>query len=137
MSDTKPSVRFVNPPEIAGSGVYTHVVETTARRTIYISGQVALDKDGNIVGENDLRAQAAQVCENIKYALAAVGATYANVVKLNTFMTDITQIQVLRDVRRLYVNQENPPASTTVEVSRLFRPGLLIEMDATAVLADE
>jgi enamine deaminase RidA (YjgF/YER057c/UK114 family) len=137
MPDTKPSVRFVNPPEIARSPVYTHVVETTARRTIYISGQVALDKDGNIVGENDLYAQTVQVCENIKYALAAVGATYADVVKLNTFMTDITQVQVVRDVRRLYVNADNPPASTTVEVSRLFRPGLLIEMDAIAVLRDE
>lgn len=98
---------------------------------------MALDKDGNIVGENDLYAQTVQVCENIKYALAAVGATYADVIKLNTFMTDITQIQILRDVRRLYVNLENAPASTTVKVSRLFRPGLLIEMDATAVLSDE
>lgn len=137
MTDSKPVVRFVNPPEITHSAVYTHVVETTARRTVYISGQVALDKEGNIVCENDLYAQTVQVCENIKYALAAVGATYAHVIKLNTFMLDITQVQILRDVRRQYVNTETPPASTTVEVSRVFRPGLLIEMDAIAVLADE
>lgn len=137
MSETKPTIRFVNPPEIARSPVYTHVVETNARRTVYISGQVALDKDGNIVGENDLYAQSVQVFENVKHALAAVGATYADVVKLNTFVTNISQIQILRDVRRLYITGDNPPASTTVEVSRLFRPGLLIEMDATAVLADE
>lgn len=129
MSDT----RHINPPQIAASPVYTHVVETSARRTVYISGQVALDQTGQIVGENDLYAQTVQVHENIKYALEAVGATYADVVKLTTFMLDITQIQVVRDVRRLYITG-TPPASTTVEVSRLFRPGLLIEIDAVAVL---
>jgi enamine deaminase RidA (YjgF/YER057c/UK114 family) len=137
MSDQIPTTRFINPPQIAASPVYTHVVETSARRTIYISGQVALNQSGHIVGENDLYAQTVQVCENIKFALAAVGATYADVIKLTTFMLDITQIQILRDVRQQYINLSNPPASTTVEVSRLFRPGLLIEMDAIAVLPDK
>jgi enamine deaminase RidA (YjgF/YER057c/UK114 family) len=135
MSETS-TTRFINPSELATppASAYTHVVETRAARTIHISGQVALDQAGNIVGENDIHAQTIQVYENMKHALESVGATFNHVIKLNTFMTDITQIAAIRDVRRQYVNTAHPPASTTVEVSRLFRPGLLIEMDAVAVL---
>ena len=128
------TVRFINPPELAASPNYTHVVETTARRTIHISGQVALDREGNLVGEGDLRAQTRQVFENLKHALAAVGATFDDVIKLNTFMVDISQIAIIRDIRREYVNTVTPPASTTVGVSALFRPDVLIEVDAIAVL---
>lgn len=131
------ATRFINPAGVAASPNYTHVVETAARRTVYISGQVALDAAGNLVGENDLRAQTQQVFENLKLALAAVGATFDDVIKLNTFMLDMSQLAVMGEVRRQYVNMANPPASTTIEVSRLFRPGILIEVEAIAVLADE
>lgn len=130
------TVRFINPPEIAASPNYTHVVETTARRTAYISGQVALDRDGNLVGAGDLRAQTRQVFENLKHALAAVGATFEDVVKICIYMTDISQIAAIREIRSAYIRSSNPPASTAVGVSALYRPDVLIEIDAVAVLSD-
>jgi reactive intermediate/imine deaminase len=129
-------VRFINPATLPKSSGYTHVVEATNGRTVYISGQIALDRSGNLVGRGDFRAQTQQVFENIKAALEAAGATFKDVVKLNFYVVDITQLQVLRDVRDQFVNTEYPPASTLVEVRRLVRDELLIEIEATAVLPE-
>jgi enamine deaminase RidA (YjgF/YER057c/UK114 family) len=132
-STNRPS-RFISPREIAKSNGYTHVVDTSGQRTIYISGQVPLDVAGNLVGHGDLRAQTVQIFENLKYALASVGADFNHVVKLTYFYLDITQIQIVRDVRDQYVNTAQPPASSAVEVTRLFREGILLEVEAIAVI---
>jgi enamine deaminase RidA (YjgF/YER057c/UK114 family) len=112
------------------------VVETTAPgRTIYIAGQLGLDVNGDLAGEpGDFRAQAKQAFENLKEALAAVGASFDDVVKVNNYLTDIRHLPMLREVRTGYLNRATPPASTTVAVPALARDGALYEIDAIAVL---
>ena len=134
--ERKPKVRFINPETLPKPSGYTHVVEAGRGRTIYISGQVALDRSGNVVGRGDFRAQTEQVFENIKAGLEAAGASFKDVVKLNIYVTDISQLQVFREMRDKYVNTENPPASSMVEIRRLVREEFLIEIDATAVLPE-
>ncbi len=126
-------IRFINPETLAKPPSYTHVVEVVgACRTIHISGQLGIDLEGRVVG--DFRAQAVQVFENLKAALASVGATFEDVVKLNSYLADITDLPVLREVRVRYLNAEALPASTTLAVSGFARPGALLEIEALAVL---
>jgi enamine deaminase RidA (YjgF/YER057c/UK114 family) len=115
---------------------YTHVVETHGGRTIYISGQVALDSAGNLVGADDLQAQATQIFANLAAALDAVGASFEHVVKLTYFFLDITHIPIVRAVRDQYVNTRQPPASSALEVRRLFRDDVLLEVEAVAVIPE-
>jgi reactive intermediate/imine deaminase len=129
-------VRFINPRTLPKAPGYTHVVEVIKGRTIYISGQIALDRAGNIVGRGDFRAQTHQVFENIKAALEAVDATFKDVVKLNIYIVDISQIQTFREVRDQFVNKKNPPASALIEVRKLVRDEFLIEIEATAFLPE-
>jgi len=131
----KSEVRFLNPPSLPRPAGYTHIVAAAGGTTIFVSGQVPLDADGNLVGDRDLRAQAMQVFRNLQVALEAVGADFNSVVKLGFYFTDISQIAVVREDRDQFMNTANPPASTAVEVSRLFREGILIEVDAIAVLS--
>lgn len=128
--------RFINPDTIARPTGYTHVVETRGSRTVYISGQVAFDLEGNIVGLNDMGAQAEQIFKNLQAALASVHATFEDVAKFTYFVTDISQMQAVREVRNRYINIAQPPASSAVEVSKLFRPECLLEIEAIAVLKD-
>jgi len=131
----RPDVRYINPPALSTPTGYTHVVEVNRGRTVYISGQIAFDRSGNIVGAGDFAAQTRQVLENLKAALAAAGATFDNVVKINTYVTDLSQIQALREIRAQYFGR-NPPASTLVQVVRLARPELMIEIEAIAVVPE-
>lgn len=126
--------RFINPPTMPTPVGYTHVVEVSSGKTVYISGQVALDTSGNVVGPGDLRAQTHQVFANLKAGLEAVGADLTHVVKFTFFALDISQLQIIRDVRDQYVNLEHPPASSAVEVRRLAREEFLIEIEAIAVI---
>jgi enamine deaminase RidA (YjgF/YER057c/UK114 family) len=128
--------KFLNPDAIAKPVGYTHVVEPTLPgRIVFISGQLGLDLDGKVVGApGDFRAQAEQTFVNLKNALAAVGAGFEHVVKLNNYFTDIAQLGVFREVRDRYVNTAAPPASTAVAISALARPGALIEVEAIAVV---
>lgn len=128
-----PVIRRLNPATLATPTGYTHVVEATGGRTLYISGQVALDSTGALVGAGDFRAQSDQVFENLRRALAAGGATFADVVKINYFVTDAAQVAVVRDVRSRYISPTHMPASTFVQVSRLARPEWLVEIEAIAV----
>ncbi len=127
-------ISFINSSSLPKPAGYTHVVSVTGGTTIYISGQVPLDAEGKLVGEGDLRAQVTQVFRNLQTGLEAVGADFGSVVKLGFFFTDISRIAVVREVRDQFINAQNPPASTAVQVSRLFREGILIEVDAIAVL---
>jgi enamine deaminase RidA (YjgF/YER057c/UK114 family) len=128
-------MRFMNPAAIAKPGGYTHVVEVTGPgRIVYIAGQLGLKPDGAIAG--DFRAQAEQAFQNLKAALAAVGASFEDVVKLNNYLIDIkTNLPHYREVRDKYVNTAQPPASTTVGVPALARPDALFEIEAVVMRA--
>lgn len=126
-------VNFMNPDTMPPSNGYTQVVEVRNGRMIFISGQVAINREGELVGKGDLTAQTRQIFENIKAALEATQAGFEDVVKLTFFLTDISQIQVVRDVRDQYVNTKNPPASSAVQVSKLVNDQFLIEIEAVAV----
>jgi reactive intermediate/imine deaminase len=127
------SKRFLSPETLPRPFGYSHVVDAPAGRIIYISGQVPLDPAGELVGEGDIESQARQVFENLTAALEAAGASWPDVVKLNFFLVDVSQIGAVRSVRDRYVNTAGPPASTLIEVSRLFRDDVLIEVDGVAV----
>ena len=129
------ALRFINPPALSTPTGYTHVVEAPRGRTIYVAGQVALDKSGAVVGKGDFRAQTKQVFENLKIALEAAGAGFKDVVKTNTYVTDMSQLPALREVRAGYLGS-SPPASTLVQVSRLAREEFLIEIEAIAVIPE-
>ncbi|MBW8806201.1 MAG: hypothetical protein AUG49_24615 [Catenulispora sp. 13_1_20CM_3_70_7] len=110
------------------------VVPLGERTLLILSGQVAWGDDHQIVGGDDMRAQSRRVMELIGKVLAAHGATFANVVNLRTFLTDISRIREYGDIRGEYFQDGPPPTSTTVEVSRLFLPEALIEVEATAIV---
>ena len=128
------NIRFSNPPKLSKPPGYTHVVEITGpARIVYIAGQLGLDKEGKPVG--DFRAQTTQAFENLKIALAAAGAGFEHVVKINNYLVDIgANIVTFREVRDRYLNVAAPPASTAVGVPGLARPGALFEIEAIAVL---
>lgn len=128
-----PRMKHVNPEGLSKPTGYTHVVEVTGGRTLYVSGQIALDRTGALIGKGDLKAQTQQVFENLKVALAASGATFDNVVKITVFMTDASEIATFREVRDRYLTRDLP-ASSLVQVSRLARQDLLIEVEAIAVV---
>ena len=130
------TITFINPPNLAQPPGYSHVVEVTGGRTVYIAGQVALDQNGHLVGGNDLEAQADQVFRNLTVALASVGCTARELVKLTVFIRDISQLPSYRKARDRFLGATNPPAApaiTLVEVRRLFADQFLIEIEAIAV----
>ena len=127
------SRRFLSPDSLPAPFGYSHVVDAPASRIVFVSGQVPLDAAGDLVGEGDFAAQVRQVFENLTAALAAADATWDDVVKLNYFVRDVGEVASLRAIRDEYVNTERPPASTLVEVSRLFRDDVLVEIEAVAV----
>ena len=128
------NVRFLNPSGMATPTTYSHVVEVRGpHRTVYIAGQTGVDASGKLA--DGFRAQAVQVMENIKAALAAVGGSFEHVVKMNTYLTDTaTQAPIFREVRDAYLNKASRPAATSVQVVRLAQPGYLIEVEAIAIL---
>jgi enamine deaminase RidA (YjgF/YER057c/UK114 family) len=128
----EPQIRFLNQSP-AG---YSQVVVVRGGRTIYISGQVALDPSGNLVGPGDFTAQVKQVFANLQARLDEAGASFNDVVKLSFYLVDSSNLQTVRDVRDSHVNREQPPASTLVVVKQLFRSDLLVEVDAIAVTND-
>jgi enamine deaminase RidA (YjgF/YER057c/UK114 family) len=128
--------RFLNPKTMAPPPGYTYVVETTGPgRTVYIAGQLGLDLDNKLVGgPGDFGAQCERAFENLGHALASVGATFADVVKINNYLVDMAHIGLFRAARDKHFDMKSPPASTTVAISQLARPGALFEIEAVAVL---
>ena len=127
------AVRFLKPEGLAPSPNYTPVVEVRSGRTAYISGQIALDASGTVVGVGDFEAQARQVFGNLHLALAAAGMDFGHIVKLNLYLTDMSHAPVMRRVRDELINTAQPPASTLVQVAALAFPDLLFEAEAVAV----
>jgi reactive intermediate/imine deaminase len=127
-------IKRTNPPTLSTPTGYTHIVEVTGpNKTIYISGQIALDKDGKLVGPGDMKAQAEQVFRNLQAALTAAGATFKDVVKMNTFITDMDKAPAVREVRAKYF-ADSTPASTLVQVVHLARPELMLEIEVIAAV---
>jgi len=129
------NIRFLNPDTLYKPPGYSHVVETTGPcRTVYIAGQLGVDKSGNLAGgPGDFRAQAVQTFENLKAALAAVGADFSHIVKVTNLLGDIHHLPIFREVRNQYLTS-TPPASTTIQISAFARDGALLEVEAIAVL---
>jgi enamine deaminase RidA (YjgF/YER057c/UK114 family) len=123
------------PPPVG----YSHIAKVNKGTMIYLAGQVSSDASGKLVGEGNFEAQAEQVFSNVKIAVEAAGGTMADIVKMNIYLVaEVSQDEVpkMRAIRDRYVNTKKPPASTLVVVSRLARPGWLIEIEAIAALDD-
>ena len=130
-----PSIVRINPPELGTPPGYSQVVEVRAASIIFIAGQTALDRDGNLIGKNDFAVQAEQVFRNLAIALQASGCTAANLVKLTVFLTDMDNLATYREARNRFFASVTPaaaPAVTLVEVSKLYGPDFMIEIEAIA-----
>ena len=135
MTNGTPSIRRINPPELGDPPGYSQIVDVSAIRLVFIAGQTALDRDGNLVGKNDFATQAEQVFENLGIALRASGCTATNLVKLTVFLTDMDNLGKYREARNRFFASVTPPAApavTLVEVSKLYGPDFLIEVEAIA-----
>lgn len=130
------AAKFLNPGGLSKPTGYTHVVVAQPGKLIYISGQVALNASGEVVGKGDLHAQVTQVMENLKTALAAGGATPDDIIKVNYYVVNLKQDQlpVIREVRSKYFSAEHLPASTLIGVTALAREEFMIEIEAVAAL---
>ena len=127
-----PTIQFLNPPTLPPPPGYSQLAVVSGGALIVIAGQVALDTDGTVVGPGDFALQATQVFRNLIAALEAAGAGPGNLVKLTTFVTELSHLADFRRVRDQFLDTARPPASTLVQVSRLFRPEFLIEVEALA-----
>jgi enamine deaminase RidA (YjgF/YER057c/UK114 family) len=136
-TDATPFVTRINPPELGTPPGYSQVVDVRAGRIVFIAGQTALDRDGNVVGNDDFAAQAEQVFRNLGIALQAAGCTAAHLVKLTVFLTDMDNLARYRETRNRFFASVTPPAApavTLVEVSKLYGPELMIEIEAIAAI---
>ncbi|WFU37910.1 RidA family protein [Bradyrhizobium sp. CB82] len=134
MSTPEPIARF-NPPELGTPPGYSQIVEVSAGRLIFVAGQTAVDAEGQVVGKSDFAAQVVQVFHNLGMALAARGCSAANLVKLTVFLTDMNNLAAYREARNRFFATVMPPAApaiTLVEVSQLYGPDFLIEIEAIA-----
>jgi len=137
MADGNESMRRINPPELGTPPGYSQIVDVRAGRIVFIAGQTALDRDGALVGRNDFAAQADQVFRNLSTALQAVGCTASNLAKLTVFLRDMNDLTAYREARNRFFSTVSPPAApavTLVEVSKLYGPDFLIEIEAVAAV---
>lgn len=125
--------RIPAPDGVAPAAQYSHVVSATGR-FVAVSGQLALDEDGKLVGEGDPAAQARQVFENLRRCLAAAGAGFQDVVKLTCFVTDIAYLPAIRAARAAHIPDDRLPAASAVQVAALVAPEFLMEVEAFAVV---
>lgn len=128
--------QFINPPGMKALGTYTQVTVAKGGSIGFISGQVAIDGEGNVVGAGDIGAQTVQVFENLKVALQSMDATFADVVKFTIYIVGLTQEKrkAVADVRSRYVSAAHPPAATMVGIEQLVQPELLVEVEAVVAL---
>ncbi|MFJ8162717.1 RidA family protein [Streptomyces sp. NPDC096136] len=125
--------RIAAPEGVAPGTGYSHVV-WGGGRFVAVSGQCAFDEKGEVVGEGDPAAQARRVFENLRRCLAAAGAGFEDVVKLTYFVTDVAHLPAVRAARDEVIAPHLLPASSAVQVAALFRPELLLEIEAFAVV---
>ena len=135
VAQSAPHIKRTNPDGMSKPTGYAHVVEVLGpAKMVYLAGQVASDAGGKIVGERDMKAQAEQVFKNLQTALAAAGATFGDVVKMTTYVTDMSQAQVIREVRSRYFG-DTAPASTLIGVPALANPSYMLEIEVIAAVA--
>ncbi len=130
-------LRFLNPKTISKPPGYTHVVEATGPgRIVYIAGQLGLDVGGKVVGQaGDFRAQAIQTFENLKIALAEVGATFKDVVKINNYLVDLPgHLPIFREVRDMHLDIVRSRQRARPSRSAHWRARALLETEAIAIL---
>jgi enamine deaminase RidA (YjgF/YER057c/UK114 family) len=133
--ETNTSIRRLNPPDLGPPPGYSQIVEVQAASVVFIAGQTALDRGGALVGKDDFTAQADQVFRNLAAALEAAGCSAANLVKLTVFLRNMDNLSAYREARDRFFATVSPPAApaiTLIEVSKLYGPDFLIEIEAVA-----
>ena len=126
-----------NPSELGTPPGYSQVVDVEASHLVFIAGQTALDRQGKLVGKDDFAAQAEQVFRNLDVALQSVGCTPGNLVKLTVFLRNMDHLPVYRTARDRFFAATTPPAApaiTLIEVSKLYGPDFMIEIEAVAAI---
>ena len=134
--NTPPNVSFINPATVPAPKGYSQaaVIDLGSCKMVIISGQVALDTKGNLVGKDNFEQQTNQVFLNIKNIVEAAGGDMGDLVKIQYYLLDVGELKTVRAVRDKYISVANLPASTLVQVSKLFRDDVLLEIDATAII---
>jgi enamine deaminase RidA (YjgF/YER057c/UK114 family) len=130
-------IRCVNPPGLGVPPGYSQIVVVRGGHIIFIAGQTALDRNGEIVGKDNFAMQASQVFQNLTVALRSVGCTAANLIKLTVFLRNMDDLSAYREARNRFFGTVTPPAApaiTLVEVSRLYGSDFLIEIEAVAAV---
>ena len=132
---------YLNPSTLVQpvGGVYSQVTTTTAKKTVYVAGQVAWNKDGDIVGEGDLRAQTEQALENVRLGVEAAGARVEDIVRIRYYVVNYAPDQVpdlLEPIAKFFEGL-NTPASSLIGVAALMYPELLIEIDTIAAIPEQ
>jgi enamine deaminase RidA (YjgF/YER057c/UK114 family) len=129
-------MHFINPVTLGKTHGWTQAVKHGPGTLIHISGQAALDADGNVVGKGDLKRQAEQTFENLRAALSASGATWNDVIVTRLYVVNLKpeDVPIIREVRARYVSVDHPPASSLVGVTALVGADWLIEIEATAFI---
>lgn len=133
-SGTDTRSRAIDPPSLPPTHGYSHVIVAPPGQEVSISGQVALDQKGNLVGAGDFAKQCSQAFTNIGLALKSVGLGFEDLTRTDMYITDASHLSQLRDCRARFLPASHAPASTLVVVKSLYRPDLLIEVAASAVL---
>jgi enamine deaminase RidA (YjgF/YER057c/UK114 family) len=130
------NIEHLNPPGLPRNPAYSQAVAVDGpHRVVYVGGQNAVDEAGNVVGIGDARAQAQQVFRNLGLVLAAAGADLGNIVKWNIYYTEATAVRAGYEAfLAAWQGRPNPPAITGVQVVSLARPGLLMEVEAVAIV---
>ena len=136
---TSAQTEFLKPDGLSPANGYSHVAVAGPGRLVFVAGQVANNREGKLVGKGDLKAQAVQVFENLKTALASGGASFDDVVKIGWYVKEFKPeyLPTLREVRNMYVNSAKPPTSTLVGVQTLFQDDYLLEIEAIAVVPEK
>ena len=131
--------QYLNPKELFHSQFFTHTVAVSGpAKMVYVSGQVSYDRDGFVIGKDDMRAQAEQVFRSLTHNLKAAGATWSDVIKLNGYLVKMNHesVNLYREVRSRYLDPKKMPASTLVGVKRLVHEDLLLEVEVIAAVAE-
>ena len=121
-----------NPPDLwQPFGPFSQVAVQGDSRLVHLKGQVALDRDGRVIGAGDMRAQLHQVLENIRTALASVGGEMGDILSMTNYVTDMEAFLAAGDIRRAFLT-EPYPVTTTVQIARLYDPALMVEITVLA-----
>jgi enamine deaminase RidA (YjgF/YER057c/UK114 family) len=131
--DGSTPIKCINPTDLDAPPGYSQIVEVRPVRLFFISGQTAIDRHGNLVGKDDFAAQAEQTFANLDAALRAIGCSAANLAKLTVFLRNMDHLRLYRDARDRFFAAVIPPAApaiTLIEVSKLYGPDFLIEIEA-------